>query len=120
MLKRRCAFYLALISGTLTVMIGLMENVRLLTIGYRSVISIIIFAICGYIGGSIAERFIKEIESASKPKGQKLDIMANDTDTVLPPPPLEEESDNPNTEFSPFTVKNFDRIVVEPEDEKQS
>lgn len=107
MLKLRLTVGLALIAGALTALIGLIQDVRPLTVLYRCLTSMLIFGIGGFALGVMAEGFINNLLAAIKPKGQKIDIINRDelinVDELIGQP-------RPDNEFSPFTPDNFDRV----------
>jgi hypothetical protein len=107
MLKQRLTLYLALTGSLLTVIIGLLNDVRLLTIGYRALVSMFIFALIGYVLGIMAEMFLRRLLADIKPKGQKIDITSEDN--VIGVDYLA-EADDTETEFRPLTPDNFNRI----------
>ena len=56
-LKLRCAIGLALIAGVLTLMIGLTNGARSMTLFYRILVSLVLFGVLGYIYGFFAEKY---------------------------------------------------------------
>lgn len=100
MLKIRLALCLSLITAILTITFGVLNDLRLLTLAYRTLMSVIAFGICGYAVGLAADRFLDEIESQRKTKGQKIDIIAEDE--VL--------TDTASVSFSPLTPDIYENI----------
>jgi hypothetical protein len=107
MLKQRLTLFLALTGSLLTIIIGMLNDVRLLTIAYRALVSLFIFALIGYVLGLAAEMFLQRLSATIKPKGQKIDITSEEeviaTDYLTAP-------DDTETEFRPLTPDHFDRI----------
>ena len=97
----------AVVAGTLTFLSGLLQDVRPLTLIYRTLISSIIFAAGGFMFGSYLKKFPERQQTTLKPKGQNIDIISEDniagTDELLTPAPAENE-------FSPLTPNDFDHI----------
>lgn len=108
MLNRRMALTLAIIGGILTLLAGVFQDVRLMTIGYRSLVSSLIFGICGYLLGNVIDSYRQRLEDSIKPKGQTIDIISKDEDPEISQPPLPEPE---NTGFRPFTPDTFDQLT---------
>lgn len=108
MIKRRFTCSLALIGSALTVIIGLLHDVRLSTIGYRALVSLFIFALIGYILGVTAEAFLMRLMENIKPKGQKIDIISEDDVTGMDELTASADTD---TEFRPLTPDNFNHLT---------
>lgn len=81
-MKLRLALGLALIVAVLTAGFGLMHGVRPLTVLYRTFISLLVFAVGGYILGSGAELLLARWLAGIKPKGQNVDIVSEDDGLV--------------------------------------
>ncbi len=100
-MKLRVTLCVALIVGTLTLIIGLLRDARLVTILYRTGISVIIFGICGYMISNLVENYLIRFLSQSKPKGQKVDIVSEQEEVgVVHSEPI----------FSPFTSDSLERV----------
>ena len=107
MLNQRLALTLAIIGGILTVLVGFLQDVRPWTIGYRSVVSSIVFGVCGYLLGSMIDSYQQRIEEDFKPEGQNIDIISTDADTDNTQPAIAASSDET---FRPFTPDTFNQL----------
>lgn len=101
MLKLRIAICLALFVGTLTMMIGLVNEARFTTIIYRTVVTFLFFGACGLVFGSIAERFLHDFLQRLTNRGQVAHVAQEEE--TLP-------DDDEAAGFSPFTPDNFEHI----------
>ncbi len=107
MLKRRLAFTLAVIGGIMTVLVGFLQDIRPLTIGYRSLVSGLVFGVCGFLLGSMIDSYQQHTPDVFKPKGQTIDIISKDDDTEIGLPATEPSGES---EFRPFTAETFDHL----------
>lgn len=100
MLRLRLAIGLALICGVLTLVSGLVSNVRWLTVFQRTAVSVVLFSSIGYLLGKIIEiKFLNLVKTDLSPdRGQ--------------PEARDDLSDNTSLDssFSPFTSDSFERI----------
>ena len=101
MLKLRIAICLALFVSTLTMVVGLVNEARFTTIIYRTIVSFLCFGACGFVFGSIAERFLHNFLQKLTNKGQKVDSVSAEA-------PLQQEEQA--AVFSPFNPDNFEHI----------
>lgn len=101
MLKLYISLCLALVVGTLTLTNGILHDVRMETIIYRVVISVILFGAVGYGVGIVGEKIYKELVAKDIAQGQHIDIVSEEqiNDAVVP-----------ESEFSPFASDNFEQI----------
>lgn len=116
-MRVKIAIALAVIAAIITIIMGFANHARLIVILYRTVISIALFGICGYIMGFIYEKnllpycknLLKEGEI-----GSKLDIQSspdeNSVTEVKDEVDSEESKDAKNNEFAPFTTDNLRRV----------
>lgn len=107
MFRLRIALALGMIVGALTGVFGLLEGLKLLTVAYRAVVSIILFGICGYVLGGYAETLFARQATDAQPKGRKIDVTSDDDINV---DELLRQQDK--EDFSPFTPDHFDHIHV--------
>lgn len=109
MIKLRLALGLALIVAFLTASIGLFQDIRPLTVLYRTFISLVVFAVGGYLIGGLLESVVDKWLAGIKPKGQKVDIISEDAlsdgDELLNPP-------HAAAPFSPLIPDDFDHITT--------
>lgn len=102
-LKLRISLYLALITSSLTLLVGVHNSITLTAMVNRTLVSLVFFAILGYVCGQFAERFLKkkleEIES------KDIDIENSHNDDQ-PEPEL------PIAEFEPLNTKDFENITL--------
>ena len=101
MLKLYIALCLALVVGTLTLTNGILYDARLTTIIYRVLISIVLFAVIGYILGVVVEKNYKELVAEN--------ITQEETEPII----SEQERDETvvsESEFSPFASDSFEQI----------
>lgn len=100
MLKIQFAVGLALAVGIITFIISVMNDARPATILYRTVISLSVFGVFGYLLGIITEKFLFAQSDDLKSTGQKVDIISDQDNTTLNNDPV----------FDPFTPDNFEHI----------
>ena len=100
MLKLRIALCLALIVGSLTLLNGFLYGARTMTILYRVIISVVIFAFVGYGFGIIIENFLQRLLNNSIEKEEQNVIEKGEGSEELPVA----------AEFNPFTSDNFEQI----------
>ncbi len=109
MLKLRLALGLALLVAILTATVGLVQGIRPLTVLYRTFISLVVFAVGGYLLGGLVESRVTSWLASLKPKGQKVDIISKedylDNDELLSP-------SHAAAPFSPLIPDDFDRITT--------
>lgn len=123
MLKIWLAIGLAVTVAVIVIIMGIMNHARFTVILYRTIVSIGIFASCGYILGMICEtNFL--------PYAKKLletDVNNQDdhsADDMMQAPDNEDENmddfsadlseNEKNTDFAPFTTDNLKRVVSPP------
>ncbi|MCE5284762.1 MAG: hypothetical protein LLG02_02790 [Pelosinus sp.] len=102
MLKLRIAICLALFVGTLTLVLGLINEARFTIIIYRTMVSFLLFGVLGLVFGSVAERFLHKFLQKLTNKGQ--DDIVNETE-------LAQSQDQEAAAFSPFNPDNFEHIA---------
>jgi hypothetical protein len=100
--------YLAGIGGLFTAVFALLQEVDLYTLCLRVFVSVVIFASCGYIIGSMLESFLRQVLANVQAKGQHVDITNDDEDgnsfgDVDSPP-------NSSQKFQPLNTESFERI----------
>ncbi len=100
MLRLRFAGGLALIVGMVTLVISILNDARPTTILYRSVISVSVFGLLGYLLGGLAEKTYLSKLADMKATEQKTAVMDEQ-----PEPTLAD-----NSEFAPFTPDKFEHI----------
>lgn len=105
-LKLRVSLYMAIAASILTLMVGAFNTIALTAILYRTLVSLVLFAVLGYACGQFAERFLQEkqekMEEANT-KGNNIDIVSSDES---------EEEQLPVSEFTPLNPENFDNITL--------
>ncbi|MDR3592782.1 MAG: hypothetical protein P4N41_24250 [Negativicutes bacterium] len=107
MLSKRLALALAVLGGILTLLIGFLQDIRPLTIGYRSFVSAVVFGVCGFLLGNTIDSYQQRAEEDLNAKGQTIDIISKDDDSVITPPEAESTAE---TGFRPFSPETFDRV----------
>jgi len=110
MLKRRAALYLALLGATLTILFGFSQDVRILTIAYRTAVSTIVFGICGYLFGGMLEEILRKLLAKLNSTGQHVDIIAKDEPDASSPSAQPPNINGSDTNFDPFSPDNFEHI----------
>lgn len=106
MLKIRIALILAFCAGALTLIFGCINNTRISPLFYRVIISIAVFAGCGYIMGIGAEKLLARLNASNNIKGQTVDLKADQQ--AVPVEIGELGATTPS--FRPFTSANFEHI----------
>lgn len=105
-LKLRVSLYMAFAASILTLMVGVFNTIALTAILYRTLVSLVLFAVLGYACGQFAERFLQEKQEniqAAEPKGNNIDIVSSDEP---------EEEPLPTSQFTPLNPENFDNITL--------
>lgn len=104
-LKLRISLSMALIASSLTLLVGLHNGIPLMAMTYRVGVSLVLFAILGYVSGQFAERFFQEnlVEDV-------IESQAATIDTVKEEP--QQPEDMPAAEFEPLDPKNFENITI--------
>jgi len=109
MIKLRISLGLALVVAILTAIVGLVQGARLITVFYRTVISLAGFSLGSYLAISLIEMYLKRRFDGVNPKRQKLDIISKDgiieNDELLNP-------SHAAPQFSPFVPENFEQITA--------
>ncbi|WP_425060881.1 hypothetical protein SCACP_16380 [Sporomusa carbonis] len=103
-LKLRFGLYLALGAGILTLLVGAFNSVTLVTVLYRTLVSLVLFAVLGYTCGQFAERFLQEKLAETMPKGRNIDIVSHNEHG--------DELSVPAAEFKPLNPDNFENITL--------
>lgn len=101
MVKLRIALLLGLLVGILTLTIGILHEVRPLTILNRVAISATLFSCVGYGFGIMFENILQEMLS-------KLSLQERDTDITTQEEKVNE--DQLSSDFTPFTSTNFEHV----------
>jgi len=102
-LKLRISLYMALIASSLTLLVGAQNSITLTAMAYRTLVSLVLFAIFGYVCGQFAERFFQEKLDKVESKGMNVDIVSGDD---------EHGDELPGTDFEPLNPKNFENITL--------
>ncbi|HWR08200.1 hypothetical protein [Sporomusa sp.] len=97
-LKVRIGLYLALIAGILTILVGAMSSVTPVVILYRTLVSVVLFAVLGYTSAQFAERYFRGKINETVPKGNNIDVVSLDE-------PLA-------SEFKPLNPEHFENITL--------
>jgi hypothetical protein len=93
---------LALLVGTLTLIAGFLSDVRLSSILFRFLISLVVFGLGGYILATLTEKFAIPALVNVKSKGQKIDIISEQE--------LVSENNTEDNSFIPLTPDNLENI----------
>lgn len=98
-MKLRISLGCALVAGLLTINFGLINDIRLLALFQRILMSMVFFGSVGFLAVTIAERYFERIDTATKTKGQSVDIITQEE-------PVQVETNS----FEPLSPDNFERI----------
>lgn len=101
-LNIRIGLYLALIAGMLTILVGAMSGVTPVVILYRTLVSLVLFAVLGYCLAQFAERYFRDKLSQPGTKGHNIDIVSPD----------EYGDENPAPEFKPLNPEQLENITL--------
>lgn len=101
MAKLWFALGLAMVVASLTLIIGLLQDTRILTAIYRMFVSFIVFGTIGYLIAVTGEKFWGYRLTDLKSKGQKVDIISEEE-------PIGESK--PEKNFIPLTPNNLERL----------
>lgn len=101
MLKLRIAGCLALFVGGLTMISGLTHEVRVATIVYRTLLSVGLFLVLGYVCGYLIEKYWHMAQTKQ---------AMQDTETTAVPPEQPEAAGG-QTEFTPFSPENLAQFI---------
>lgn len=100
--KLRVSLYLAFAATILTIIVGVFNGIATTAILYRTLVSLVLFSVLGYICGQFAERFLQEKVDKLEEKGQHLDIKADE----------DQEKELTVSEFTPLNPENFENIQL--------
>ncbi|HWR43141.1 hypothetical protein [Sporomusa sp.] len=101
-LKLRIGLYLALVAGILTILVGAMSSVTPAVILYRTLVSVVLFAVLGHTSAQFAERYFREKLNETEPKGKHIDLVSFN----------ENGDDLPDSEFKPLNPEHFENITL--------
>lgn len=101
MTKLRIALGLALISSVITSLVGILQGARLMTVLYRTCISLLIFSALGYLLGEFGPRFIGTLLRERKEISDKIDIVSQQQST---------QQGDSKSAFVPLTPENLERV----------
>lgn len=104
MFKLKFAACLALIAGTLTVIIGFVHDARPLTLLYRTALSLVLFGITGYLIGSVCGKFLARLAITPPDSG-------TDNAGIPGEPHTKQQETSSSTPFTPFTPDNLAQII---------
>lgn len=102
--KLRAALVLALFAGIVTMAICFINNTRPYTILFRTVITFLLFGVCGFWLIGRAEPFYNKLKGEMKPKGQNIDIVSENEQSEM----VETEAIQ---EFTPLTPGNLEHLT---------
>jgi len=114
MLKLRIALGLALVTAVLTAAAGMVQEVRPLTILYRTAMTFAGFSLGGFLAAMATEAYYRRRFADIKPKGKKIDIISKevlfDKDELLNPA-------HASPQFSPLTPESFEKLTTKTKDQ---
>lgn len=102
-LKLRISLYMALVTSSLTLLVGMNNSITLTAMINRTLVSLVFFAIVGYVFGLFAERFLKEKLAEIESQAKHSESESHDSKS---------EEDLPTDEFQPLQVKDFENISL--------
>lgn len=105
-LKLQICIYMALFSSCLTLLVGLHNSITLTAMLYRTVVSLVFFAIVGYSFGLFAERFLKERLAEIAEKESSIENVSDFSSKV------QEEQELAASNFEPLSAKDFENITL--------
>ncbi|HWR39010.1 MAG TPA: hypothetical protein VN611_05890 [Patescibacteria group bacterium] len=115
-LKIRCAIGLALVAGVLTLIVGLMNGTRSMTLFYRILVSVIAFGVCGYGYGFLVDKYLPVILQAIKgTEAEATDLVAAE-DMKVPEDLVEaavtDTMDEPDSQpsFTPLAPEKLETV----------
>lgn len=94
-MKLRVSLTVSVIAGCLTFLFGMLQDARLVTLLYRTIVSSFIFGLVGLFFGRAVEAFLNRIKLEGQTTGKTIDIITT-------------EDEMPN--FSPFAPDMVERI----------
>lgn len=95
MLKLRVTLTFSVIAGCLTFLFGMLQDARLMTLLYRTIVSSFIFGLVGLLIGISVDAILNRIKLEKQTTGKNIDVTTT-------------ENEMPN--FSPFTPDMVERI----------
>ncbi|MEG6585907.1 hypothetical protein [Dendrosporobacter sp. 1207_IL3150] len=102
MFKLQFASGLSLVAGVITLVISLLSDARPVTVLYRTIISVSIFSVLGYLATGIIQNLIlAKLEEKRSQTSGKVDIVSEQEDVSL----------NKDSQFDPFTPDKFEHIT---------
>jgi hypothetical protein len=103
MVKLKIAFTFAIISCILTIFSALTEHVRISTLFYRMIVSMLLFGVVGYFVSGFIQKYISRLLIKLQQNEDSNDVLQN-------PLPDNNSSDGKDTEFRPLTVQKLEHI----------
>jgi tetrahydromethanopterin S-methyltransferase subunit C len=104
-LKLRISLGIALITSSLTLLVGLHNSITLTAMVQRTLISLVCFAILGYVCGQFAERLLRE-------KLEELETKDTNIESVADGNGVAGDDGLPAPEFEPLNAKDFENITL--------
>ena len=103
MLKSRLAFSASVVAAILTIVFGILNDIRFGSLVYRSFISLVTCGFVGYIAGLLIDNYYTQPISDIKTKGQNIDITSKEEETATAV----------ISSFSPLTPDKLEVITTE-------
>lgn len=102
MLKWRFSLAMSIVAGILTFLFGIFQHVRIEILLYRTVVSMFVFSIIGFVFGILLGRFFYQLLTKCQTKGTQVDVTAGDVSN----------SDHPYSapEFTPLSPDNIEQV----------
>lgn len=102
-LKLRISLGMAFIASCLTLLVSAFNSITLSAMAYRTVVSLVLFAVFGYTCGQFAEQFLQKNLDEIEPKDTNIHIASSDD---------ENGDETPTENFEPLNPENLENIAL--------
>ncbi|SDD45536.1 hypothetical protein [Sporomusa acidovorans] len=102
-LKLRISLGMAFIASCLTLLVSALNSITLSAMAYRTLVSLVLFAVFGYTCGQFAEQFLQKKLDEIKPEDTNVDIASSDD---------ENGDETPAEKFEPLNPENLENMTL--------
>lgn len=102
--KLQISLGIAVVASCLTLLVSALSSITLTAMVYRTLVSLVLFAVLGYTCGQFAERFLHKKLDEIESKDTNNDIASNGDEENGDEPPVEK--------FAPLNPENFENITL--------
>ncbi|MBP2640080.1 MAG: hypothetical protein H6Q66_1031 [Firmicutes bacterium] len=102
MFKWRFSLAVAGLAGILTCLFGIFQQTRLETLFFRTIVSVCIFSIAGFLIAILLNRFFRYLLDNCQTKGTQVDVTAGES--------LNTDAPHLSSEFTPLSPGNVKQV----------